>query len=120
VVWSIFTSPQETPWDRFSKQMNTALRSASAQFAMKTKRRIALGSPVKISEAGGDLIRVPIEMKGGNREFSVAYLHVKSPEIDGVLNNGRLNDIARAAVQASEPYVDRMPDKPIDVVLTYP
>ena len=115
---SIFKSPDEEPWDRFSHQMNRALASASGDFQRRYNRTVRLGSPVKVAEAGGDVIRVPVEVRGGAREYSVAYLHVK--EIPKRLDGSRIQAIARDAVKAAEPFGETPPAKPGETVLTYP
>ncbi len=115
---SIFKSPTEEPWDRFCQQMDRALRSASADFSRRHERSLRLGSPVKVPAGEEDAIRVPIEVRGGRREYAVAYLEAK--RLDGKLDRRRLDTIAREAAQAAEPYATEPPAKPGDVLLTYP
>ena len=115
---SIFKSRSEEPWDRFSHRMNRALETASAAFRQRHRRELRLGSPVKVSGTDADIIRAPIEVCGGTREYAIAYLEAKG--LDGKLDDRRLEAIARAAAEAAEPYAERPPDKPGDVVLTYP
>ena len=115
---SIFKSPDEEPWDRFCNRMERALAAASGEFRRRHDRQIALGSPVKLAEAGEDVIRAPIEVRGGPREYSVAYLHVKN--VEGRLDERRLASIAQEAVRAAEPYAEAPPEKPGQTVLTYP
>ncbi len=115
---SIFKSRDEEPWDRFCRRMDRALQSASADFSRRHERWLRLGSPVKVAAEGGDVIRAPIEVRGGRREYAIAYLHVKQP--DGRVDERRLDAIAREATQAAEPYATEPPAKPGEVVLSYP
>jgi hypothetical protein len=115
---SLFKSPTEEPWERFSQAIARALADASGDFERRYDRRIALGSPVKISEAGGDMIRVPIEVRGGTPEYAVAYLHAKG--INGWLNHDRIRRIAEEAVAAAAPYGTTPPRVPGETVITYP
>ena len=115
---SIFKSPDEEPWDRFCRKMDGALQAASADFSRRHERWLRLGSPVKVSDEGGDVIRAPIEVRGGRREYAIAYLHVK--EGDGKVDPRRLEAIAREAAQTAEPYATEPPAKPGEVLLTYP
>lgn len=113
-----FKSRTEETWDRFSHAMNSALADASAQFIRDHNRRIALGSPVKVAEDGGDIIRVPIEVRGGVPQYAVAYLIVK--DINRPLNRERIRQIAEEAVRIAEPYATTPPKEPGAAVLTYP
>lgn len=115
---SLFKSPTEEPWDRFSNRMNRALRAAAGDFSRRHNRSIGLGSPVRVAEPDGDVIRAPIEVRGGPREYAVAYLHVK--DLGGKPDPRRIDAIARAAVQAAEPYAETPPAKPGETMLTYP
>jgi hypothetical protein len=115
---SIFKSPNEEPWDRFSHRMNRALDSASVELKNRHQRRLQLGSPVKMPGEAADVIRVPIEMRGGTREYAVAYLDIN--DLRGNPDQRRLETIAREAVQAALPYAHTPPEKPGDVLLTYP
>lgn len=115
---SLFKSANETPWDRFSHAMDHALTGASGEFRRQHHRRLALGSPVRIAEAGGDVVRLPIEVRGGVREYAIAYLHVV--DVREKPNSARLQEIARDAVQAAEPFAESPPAKPGETVLRYP
>jgi len=115
---SIFKSRDEEPWDRFCQRMDRALQAASADYRRRHQRSLMLGSPVKVAGEGGDLIRAPIEVRGGRREYAFAYLQAKLA--DGKLDQRRLDAIARDAARAAEPYATEPPAKPGDVLLTYP
>lgn len=115
---SFLKSKSETPWDRFSHAMNRALQSAGAEFARRHERGLALGSPVKIAEAGGDTIRVPIEVKGGPREYAVAYLHVR--DAASAPDAAKLRTLAQEAARIAEPFGATPPEKPGQAVLSYP
>jgi hypothetical protein len=114
---SIFKSPVEEPWDRFSTKVNRALESASLELRARYQRHLRLGSPVKISEDQGDMIRVPIEVRGGTRQYAVAYLEVHN--LRGQPDERRIEAIARDAALAALPYAQTPPEKPGDVVFRY-
>ncbi len=118
MAFSFLKSPSEEPWDRFSHAVGRALADASGEFSRQYNRRIALGSPVKISEAHDDVIRVPIEVRGGAPEYAIAYLHAK--DIGGRLNHERIRRIAGEAVSTAEPYATTPPREPGETVITYP
>lgn len=115
---SIFKSPQEEPWDRFSHRMNRTLDAASVELKGRHQRRLQLGSPVKMPADPVDLIRVPIEVRGGAREYAIAYLDIS--ELRGTPDQRRLEAIAMDAAQAALPYVQAPPEKPGDLLYTYP
>ena len=116
---SIFKSPTETPWDRFSHRMDRALDSASSAFKARHQRHLRLGSPVKMPGGDDDIIRVPIEVRGGPYEYAIAYLEAHSSDLEKS-DSRRMDAIAREAAQAAEPYLDRRPEKPGEVVFRYP
>jgi hypothetical protein len=116
---AFFKSRQEEPWDRFSHRMDRALDSASSAFKTRHNRHLRLGSPVKLPGGDADIIRVPIEVRGGLHEYAIAYLETRGNELEKA-DTRRMDAIAREAAQAAEPYLDRRPDKPGDVVLRYP
>jgi hypothetical protein len=117
VALSIFKAKAEEPWDRFSHAMNRALDAASVELRNRHGRQLRLGSPVLMSDATGDLIRAPVELRGGQREFSVLYLEIRDP---GKTDGRRMEAIARQAVEAAQPYVETPPDKPGAIVVSYP
>ena len=116
---TIFKSKQEEPWDRFSHRMDRALDSASSAFKRRQNRYLRLGSPVKLPGGDSDIIRVPIEVRGGLHEYAIAYLEAPDGQL-GKADARRMDVIAREAAQAAEPYLDRRPDKPGEVVFRYP
>lgn len=118
VAHALFKSISETPWDVFSQAMSKALASAGADFARRHDRTLGLGSPVKLSEAGGDIIRLPIEVRGGRREYAIAYLHIKG--VERKPDAARVRALAEEAVRIAEPYALTPPEKPGQVVLNYP
>ena len=113
-----FKSATETPWDSFTKEMNRTLRSVSHDLLLRHNRRIALGSPVKLAEADGDVVRMPVEVRGGPREYSVAFLHVQ--DVGKKPDARRMQAIAREIVSIAEPYITTPPAKPNQAVVTYP
>lgn len=115
-----FKSQSEAPWDRFHQEMNRFLASAAAPFAQRHDRRLRLGSPVRVAEPGGDVIRLPVEVVGGTREYSIAYLVVKAGDLNGKLNAARLRAIAEELVSAAEPYAETAPSHPGATIVRYP
>lgn len=118
MAFSIFKSPNEEPWDRFSHRMRRALDAASVEFRDRHQRHLALGSPVKVAADGGDLIRVPIEVRGGPSQYAIAYLHVT--RMDAKDDNRRMEAVAQEAVRAAEPYAAEPPAKPGQLMISYP
>ena len=116
---SIFKSKQEEPWDRFHQRMGRALESASGGFRRQRGRYLYLGSPVKLGTAEGDIIRAPIEVRGGTDEYAIAYVHARAAEL-GKADARRMETIAREAAQAAEPHLEQRPEKPGEVVFSYP
>jgi hypothetical protein len=116
---SLFKSPQEGPWDQFSHRMDRALDSASSIFKARHNRYLRLGSPVKLPGADADLIRTPIEVRGGPYEYAIAYLEASANQLEKS-DTRRMDAIARDAAEAAEPYLEKRPDKPGDVVFRYP
>lgn len=114
---SFFKSPDEEPWDRFSHRMNGALDAASAELKSRHQRRLQLGSAVKMPGEATDVIRVPIEVRGGAHEYAIAYLDVTEAR---AADQRRLEAIAADAVQAALPYAQAPPAKPGAVHFTYP
>lgn len=113
-----FKSPGETPWDRFSSAFGKALRDASGEFRRAHGREVQLGSPVRMSDMPDNTVRAPIEVRGGPRSYSVAYLYIKELREDMDLRG--VKAVAEAAVRAAEPYGDTPPEKPGMVDLHYP
>jgi hypothetical protein len=116
---AFFKSKQEEPWDRFSHRMDRALDSAASVFRAHHNRDLHLGSPVKLPGAESDIIRAPIEVRGGPYEYAIAYLEVADSDLEKS-DARRMDTIAREAAQAAEPYLDKRPDKPGDVLFRYP
>jgi hypothetical protein len=116
---AFFKSPQEEPWDRFSHRMDRALDAASSTFKARHNRHLRLGSPVKLPGGESDVIRVPIEVRGGPYEYAIAYLETRGGEL-GKADGRRMDAIAREAAQAAAPYLDARPEKPGEVVFRYP
>ena len=116
---ALFKSRQEAPWDRFSRGMDRALDSASSAFKRRHNRHLRLGSPVKLPGGDDDIIRVPIEVRGGPYEYAIAYVEARGSDLEKA-DTRRMDAIAREAAQAAEPYLDKRPEKPGEVVLHYP
>jgi outer membrane lipopolysaccharide assembly protein LptE/RlpB len=117
VALSFFKAKAEEPWDRFSRTMNRALDAASVEIRNRHGRRLRLGSPVLMSDTAGDLIRTPVELRGGQHEFSVLYLEIRDLANQ---DSRRIDAIARQAVEAAQPYVETPPEKPGALVVSYP
>jgi hypothetical protein len=113
-----FKSKTETPWDNFTHAMNRALRSVGHDFLLRHNRRITLGSPVLMAETEARTVRIPVEVRGGPRQYSVAFLNVR--DVDKKPNSRRIQELARELVRIAEPYATTPPAKPNQVVLTYP
>ncbi len=58
-----------------------------------------LGSPVLIGTPGGDVIRVPVILKGGAREVPVAYVRIEKPDVD----KARISALARRLESMAQP-----------------
>jgi|GEM_PF-2138552 len=114
----IFKSNDELPWDRFTAYFSRLLRSESGDFTRRHQRTVALGSAVKITDAGSDTIRVPVEVRGGTREYAVAYLHIR--HLADKLDRARLQSLVEEAVRVADAHPTTPPRIPGDVVLTYP
>ena len=114
---SFFKSPNEEPWDRFSHRMNRALEAASVELKQKHQRRLQLGSAVKMPGDAADVIRVPIEVRGGAHQYAIGYLDIdelRKPD------QRRLEAIAMDAMQAALPYAQTPPANPGSVLFRYP
>lgn len=110
-------SKTEASWERFATGMNRALHAASVELRGKHQRHLQLGSPVRIGGETADIIRAPIEVRGGRHEYAIAYLEATSiDKTDG----RRQGAIAREAADAAMPYAERAPEKPGAVVFRYP
>src|SRR5215213_9630929 len=118
MAFSFLKSPTEEPWDRFARRMNRALDSASVELKGKHQRYLRLGSPVKLGDDAGDIVRAPIEVRGGNHEYAIAYLQIA--DVAHRPTQRRLEAIAFDAAQAAMPYAAAAPDKPADVLFSYP
>jgi hypothetical protein len=117
VAPSFFKSVQEEPWDKFSHRLDRAIQSASGEFRRVHNRRVALGSPVRVTEGGADLIRLPVEVRGGTPEYAVAYINIQ--DVNRV-DERRVQEVANEAVRQAAAHPDTPPPKPGDVQLSYP
>ncbi|MGE0538641.1 MAG: hypothetical protein AB7R89_00475 [Dehalococcoidia bacterium] len=115
---SFFKSPNEEPWDQFSHRMNRALEAASVELKQKHQRRLQLGSPVKMPGDPADVVRVPIEVRGGAHQYAIAYLDIDA--LGGRTDQRKLEAIAMDAVQAALPYAQTPPAKPGSILFRYP
>jgi hypothetical protein len=115
---SFFKSPNEEPWDRFSHRMNRALEAASVELKQKHQRRLQLGSAVKMPGDTADVIRVPIEVRGGAHQYAIGYLDID--ELRGRTDQRRLEAIAMDAAQAALPYAQTPPANPGSILFRYP
>ncbi len=112
-------SDAEVPWDSFVRAMNPVLKRAGRGFRLRHQRSLALGSPVRVNTPAGDVIRFPIEVRGGEREYAVATVMVRG-ELKRFYDETRLEDIAREVAAEAEKYPLTPPVKPGDLVLHYP
>lgn len=84
-------------WWTLSKQFERALARVSDDLSRKYGRRLSLGSPVLVSQRDGDHVRAPVLLRGGPREFPVAYVDIA----DVSVNKRRIKAIAtRSALLA--------------------
>lgn len=112
-------SDVETPWDSFVTTMNPVLKRVSRGLRQRYNRTLALGSAARVDTNGGEVIRIPIEVRGGEREYAVATLLITTA-LKRHYDVGRLEDIAKAALAAAEEYPTEPPAKPGQLVLSYP
>jgi hypothetical protein len=112
-------SDVEIPWDSFVRSMEPILKRVSRGFRQRHHRTLALGSPARVSTDRGDVIRLPIEVRGGEREYAVATVLITS-ELKRFYDETRLEQIAREAVAAAEEHPTEPPAKPGRLVLEYP
>ena len=112
-------SIDEAPWDAFNRTMGAALKRASGGLRRRTGRSLVVGSPVRVASAGGDIVRFPIELHGGEREYAVATVLVTA-HLKQHYDEHRLDQIAREATTSAEAHISEPPAKPGSLVLTYP
>lgn len=112
-------SVEETPWDNFVRAMDPILNRVSRRYRQRSGRRLALGAATRVSTPNGDNVRFPIIVRGGDREFAVATVLV-TVELKKFYDEGRMEQIARTAVEAAEAAGTEMPAKPGSLLLTYP
>ncbi len=112
-------SDVEIPWDSFVHTMEPILNRVSRRFRNRYKRRLTLGSPVRVSTPKGESVRFPIEVRGGDREYSVATIYINTG-LQRFYDENRLEDLAKAATAEAEKYPTEPPPKPGNLVLTYP
>jgi hypothetical protein len=86
-------------WWKLSARIDKALRDASQRLDPDGKRSIALGSPVLLGAPDGDQIRVPVILRGGAREFPIAYLRIERTGVD----RGRIDALARRLEALARP-----------------
>lgn len=112
-------SDVEIPWDSFVRAMEPVLRRVSRGFRHRYRRTLALGSPARVGTDRGEAIRVPIEVRGGDREYAVATLYINGG-LKRFYDENRLEQIAQEAVAAAQQHPTEPPPKPGQLVLTYP
>ena len=112
-------SDVEIPWDSFVKAMEPTLRRVSRPLRQRYNRTLGLGSPTRVNSERGDAIRVPIEVRGGDREYAVATLYING-DLKRFYDDGRLNQIARDALTVAMEHPTEPPAKPGQLVLNYP
>jgi hypothetical protein len=78
-------------WWKLAARLDSALREASQRLDASGGRSLKLGSPVLIGTPGGDVIRVPVILKGGGREVPVTYLRIENVGVD----RGRIAALTR-------------------------
>jgi hypothetical protein len=85
-------------WWKLSRRLNDALDRVSDPLRDRSAHSLSLGSPVLVGQRSGDLIRVPIILRGGTREGPVAYLHVTKVQTD----KKRIDAIAEKAAEIAQ------------------
>jgi hypothetical protein len=104
-------------WWKLSRRFERALQSASNRIDSDGIRRIGLGSPVLIGRQAGDVMRVPVILRGGKRELPVGYLVIESTRVDGRRIDALASHFeqqARAVIAGSDDAASRLHE------LTYP
>jgi hypothetical protein len=112
-------SDVEIPWDSFTRTFRPVLKRASRGFRQRYGRTLDVGSPVRVAAERADLIRVPIEVRGGEREYAVATLLI-SGGLKVHYDEHLLEQIAKAALAAAEAHPTEPPPNPGALVLAYP
>jgi hypothetical protein len=84
-----FVGGYDEQWWKLRNRFDRSLRSASKRLDPDGVRGLSLGSPVLVGSAGGDVIRVPVILRGGPRELPVAYVVIHELRIDG----GRIDSL---------------------------
>lgn len=103
-------------WWKLSKRFDDALDRVSDEFRERDGRFLSLGSPVLIGERAGDLVRVPIILRGGPRELPVAYLHVEMLQAD----KARIKAIAEKAAELAHVTINSTGNPAgIDAIIKY-
>ncbi|MGI8554353.1 MAG: hypothetical protein ACR2PL_26740 [Dehalococcoidia bacterium] len=104
-------------WWKLEKRLERALDRISDDLSAKHGRRLTLESPVLIPGVQGEQIRAPIVLRGGPKEFPVAYLHISDVKVNGKRADAvaaKAAELARAAIEGTS----SAPGK--DVIINYP
>jgi hypothetical protein len=103
-------------WWKFQRKLDSALRSASERLDSDGKRRLRLGSPVLIGVPTGDVMRMPVILSGGKREFPVGYVMVEDTRID----KGRMASLSQRFEARARAVIDEGRETPIADDVAYP
>ncbi len=104
-------------WWKLWRRLERALQGASSRLDPDGQRTLKLGSPVLIGRTSGDVMRVPVILRGGRRELPISYVVVENTRVD----RGRI----KALVQRLESQAQLALAGSLDVTtrqaeLTYP
>jgi hypothetical protein len=77
-------------WWKLSRRFERALSAASGRLDPDGRQNLRLGSPVLLGRPTGDVMRMPVILRGGPRELPVGYLVVEDTRVDG----GRISALA--------------------------
>jgi hypothetical protein len=103
-------------WWKFSRKLENTLRSASGRLDPDGKRRLRLGSPVLIGRPAGDVMRVPVILSGGRREFPVGYLVIEDTDFD----KGRVAALVQKFEERARASIGEESGAPLADELSYP
>jgi hypothetical protein len=103
-------------WWKLSRTFDSALHSASGRLDSDGKRRLRLGSPVLIGRPTGDVMRMPVILSGGKREFPVGYVTVEDTRID----KGRIALLVQRFEARARAVIGENRESPIADDVSYP
>lgn len=112
-------SDVEIPWDSFVRTFDPVLKRVSRRFRQRYGRTLAMGAATRTYTDQGEVVRFPIEVRGGETEYAVATVLVTGA-LKRHYDETRIEQIAREAAAEAERYPTSPPPKPGRLVLTYP